>query len=593
MDHEKRHLRWTPADPAVEQETFLKHEMVEKEYEGEIYSIPYLRVEKPNDRFARNVGHGYYAPFNQRTYECLPGILCEQDVSTTLRDGNKMYSDIYRPVGGENLPLLLCWTMYGKRPNDIPLQWQVAGVPPGTLSGCTAFECVDPSFWCNNGYAVAITDARGAGASEGDLNMWGEEYARDCYDYIEWVANQWWCNGKVAMLGNSSLAMVQWFVGALNPPHLACLAPWEGSADMYREFLAAGGILNYGQYDSITMGLGAFGNRQEDFVAAFYKYPLYNSYWESKRPKVEKITVPVYLTAGWSHQLHLRGCLMSFRNIKSKKWLRAHREHEWQDFYTPKWEQDLKLFLDRYCKDIHNGWENTPQVRLDIMDVYDYEYQLERPENEFPLARTQYTKMYLDASKGSISLQPVAEESTAVYDATDGVFSFEYIFDEDTELTGYFKARLWVEADGSDDMDVFVNLQKYSAEGKWLPTLWVGTTHPGTFGMLRASHRALDPEKTTDFQPYHLHSSEQLLKPGEIVPLDIEIWPHCRIWHKGEKLRVNISGHFISMGQWRIPEKRVTRNKGNHIIHTGGEYDSYIQVPVIPPRHVAGNYIYR
>ena len=599
MAQDEKRLRRTMADETVIQDTFLKHEMVKKVYDGEEYEIPYLINEKPNDRFSRNGGHSFYPPLNQRTYECLPGILCEQDVHTKLRDGATMYSDIYRPVGGTGLPVILCWTMYGKRPNENPQEWEVNGVPPGTRSKFTAFEAADPSFWCNNGYAVAVTDARGAGASEGDLNMWGEEYARDCYDYIEWIAEQWWCNGKVGMSGNSSLAMVQWYVGAMDPPHLACLAPWEGSADIYREFLASGGILNYGQYDCITMGLGAFGNRQEDYVAAFYKYPLYNSYWESKRPKVENITVPVYVTAGWSHHLHLRGCLLSFRNIKSKKWLRTHREHEWNDYYQPHNEQDLKLFLDRYLKDINNGWENTPQVRIDVMDAYNYDYQIQRPENEFPLARTQYTKLYLDATDGSLNMQPVSAESTAVYEAAEGAVSFEITFDEETELTGYFMVRIWVEADGSDDMDLYVNVQKYSADDEWIYTLWDGKKHPGVFGMLRASHRELDPSKTTHYQPYHLHTSEQLLKPGEIVPLDIEIWPHSRIWHKGEKLRVNISGpHDADLHDDDAPEyvknnAWITRNKGSHIIHTGGKYDSYIQVPVIPPRHVAGAYIYR
>ena len=586
-------MRWTPDDPAVPQESFLKHEMVTREYGGETFEIPYIRIEKPNEIFAFTPGHGFYAPFNQRVYECLPGVICEQDVPTKLRDGATMYSDIYRPVGGENLPVVLCWTNYGKRPQEAPVEWQVAGVPPGVRSKVVAFECADPSFWCNNGYAVAITDARGAGASEGDCYMWGEEYAWDCYDYIEWIAGQWWCNGKVAMAGNSSLAIVQWSVGALDPPHLACLAPWEGSADIYREFIAPGGIMNYGQFDHITLGLGGCGRRQEDLVAAFYKYPLYNAYWESKRPEVEKITVPVYLTAGWSHQIHLRGSLLSFRKLRTKKWLRAHREHEWEDFHNNKWQQDLKLFFDRYCKDIHNGWEMTPEVRLDVMDAYDFEYQLERPEKEFPLARTEYVRLYLDAADGSLNKGPVAGESRAEYDAKEGHASFELAFEEDTELTGYFKVRLWVEADGSDDMDVFVNLQKYSADGEWLPTLWIGTKHPGPFGILRASHRALDPEKTTDFQPYHLHTSEQRLSPGEIVPLDIEVMPHCRIWHKGEKLRLNVSGHFMTMNTWRAKEKRVTRNEGKHIVHTGGKYDSYVQVPVIPPKYTAGGHVYR
>ena len=105
------------------------------------------------------------------------------------------------------------------------------------------------------------------------------------------------------------------------------------------------------------------------------------------------------------------------------------------------------------------------------------------------------------------------------------------------------------------------------------------------------SRRELDPELSSDFQPVQAHLKEEKLKPGEIVPIDIEIWPHSRIWHEGEHLEVvvgtNINEGFFGRMKW-YPD-----NKGNHIIHTGGKYDSYLQIPVIPPKHQAGDYVYR
>jgi len=576
----------------VHQDELLKHDLVKKTYGGKEFEIPYIVVETSNDETAAT-GRGFYAPFNPRSYECVPGIICEQDVACKLRDGTTIYSDIYRPKDQTDIPVIVEYTSYGKRPWEVPQQWQVVGTAPGLYSKYTAFECADPTFWCPAGYAVAVVDSRGAGCSEGDMYLWGEEYGEDTYDYIEWVAEQWWCNGKVTMAGNSALAMVQWCVGALNPPHLACLAPWEGCADFYREFAAPGAVLNYGQYDGIFLGTGGAGRRAEDYVAAYYKYPLFNEYWESKRPKVENIKVPVYVTAGWSHQMHLRGSLHSFCKMRTKKWLRCHREFEWVDFYSPQWNQDLKLFFDRYCKDIHNGWEVTPKVRIEVMDAYDYDYVSNRPENEFPLARTQYTKFYLNAADGSLNGEPILEEAKVTYEAKEGITYFEITFEEDTEITGFIKAHLWVEADGSDDMDVFVTLQKYNAKDEWIPTLWAGDPHPGTFGILRASHRELDEEQSTDAIPVQTHKTEQLLEAGEIVPLEIEIWPTSKIWHKGEKLRMSISGYFVKMDSWWLPERRRTRNEGTHIIHTGGQYDSFLQVPIIPPKYVSGDYIYR
>jgi len=186
----------------------------------------------------------------------------------------------------------------------------------------------------------------------------------------------------------------------------------------------------------------------------------------------------------------------------------------------------------------------------------------------------------------------VTEESRLSYDAKKGRATFDMKFDEDTELTGYMKLRLWVEADGHDDMDLFIAIQKLDADGKFLPTNIIGAPHPGTVGRMRVSLRELDEETSTDFRPQHTYNNPQKLEKGEIVPVDIEIWPIGRIWHKGEQLRVEIAGHYFRE-DWFEPFDYDTINEGKHIIHTGGKYDSYLQVPVIPPKYIAGDHVYR
>ena len=108
----------------------------------------------------------------------------------------------------------------------------------------------------------------------------------------------------------------------------------------------------------------------------------------------------------------------------------------------------MRCFFDRYLKDIRNGWELTPRVRLEVMDAYEYDFQTNRPEKEFPLARTQYKKLYVDAARGAFFFQPVAEESKVSYDGETGFTTFDITFEKDTEITGYMKLRLWVEAEG-------------------------------------------------------------------------------------------------------------------------------------------------
>jgi predicted acyl esterase len=528
--------------------------------------------------------------FNQRTYYPEPRIVCEQDVPCKLRDGTIIYSDIYKPVGQTNLPVIISWSFFGKRPGDVEAEFQTMGVPPNTVSRMTKFESADPGYWCRQGYAIANVDPRGIGHSEGDAAFFSTQDGRDGYDYVEWISSQVWCNGKVGFFGNSGVAMPQWRIAAEQPPHLACIAPWEGTGDMYRESFFEGGIP--GLFGAGIVMVVAGTNYIDDPISNSKKYPFINEYWEDKIPKWENIKVPVYTTVCWNH-FHLRGSMEGFRRIRStKKWLRAHREFEWPDTYSNAGLEDLKKFFDRYLKDVRNGWELTPRVRLEVMDVYEHNFQNNRPEKEFPLARTQYKKLYLDASKAAMSFEPIKNEARVSYDSQTGATSFDIKFNEDTEITGYMKLHMWVEADGHDDMDLFIYIRKLDENGNWMPISVLGEPHPGSWGKMRVSRRELDPKWSTDFQPVQAHRKSEKLKPGEIVPVDIEIWPTSWFWHKGQQLRVMIAGRYIREG-WFEHLEWIVDNKGKHVIHTGGKYDSFLQIPVIPPKYQAGDYIYR
>jgi uncharacterized protein len=541
-----------------------------------------------DEKNLEGAGFAFCPPFNQRTYLATPDIICEQDVPVKLRDGITIYTDIYRPVGQTNLPAIISWSTFGKRPGDGFDEWQVIGVPPGTISRMAKFESPDPGYWCRYGYAVANVDPRGIGHSEGDTWGAGTAEGRDIYDFVEWLATQWWCSGKIGMSGNSGVAMSQWRGAAEQPPHLTCIAPWEGTGDLFRESMFVGGIPQVGFLRMMAGSSVGLGHAE----ASGSEHPFYDEYWQDKTPRYENIRIPAFVTGCWNH-FHLRGSWEGFRKIRStKKWMRVHREFEWPDTYCTENLEDLRRFYDRYLKDIRNGWELTPRIRIEVMDAYDCLYQKNRGEKEFPLARTQYEKLYLDASKGSLSWKPVAKESKVVYEPEEGLTSFTIKFKEDTEITGYLKLHMWVQAESHDDMDFFITVRKLDAAGKWVPVSILEEPHPGAWGQMRVSRRELDEKASTDFQPVQAHQRDLKLKPGEIVPVDIEIWPHSRIWHKGEQLELVVTGHYIREG-WFEPLSWDTLNKGNHIIHTGGKYDSFLQVPVIPPRYVAGDYVCR
>jgi predicted acyl esterase len=533
---------------------------------------------------------GFCPDLKTQTYIAEPGILCEQDVPMQLRDGTTIYTDIFRPVGALNVPSIVNWSYFGKRQQENH-EWQAMGVPPGTVSRLAKFESADPAYWCHMGYAVVNPDPRGVCRSEGDMNMFGTQDGRDGYDFIEWLAVQHWSNGKVGMFGNSGVGMVQYRIAAEQPPHLTCIAPWEGTGDLFRESLYEGGIPSLGFNSFIASSLVGSGY-VDDNSAMATKYPYMNGYWKDKIPQFDKIKIPAYFTACW-HHMHLRGSWEAFRKTKSpKKWMRVHRDFEWPDTYDPANLADLKLFFDRYLKDIRNGWELTPRVRMDVMDAYDCDFQTRRAEKEFPLARTKYQKLYIDAGNAALSFEPVANESSASYEAEQGNTTFRIKFNESIEITGYMWLRLWVEAKGNDDMDIFATVRKLDEKGEWIPANVLGEPHPGAWGKIRASRRALDPKLSTKYQPVQAHLKNDKLAAGEIVPVDIEIWPHSRLWHKGQQLEIQLAGHYIREG-WFEPFSWETSNKGEHVIHSGGKYDSYLQIPSIPPRYQVGDYIVR
>ena len=546
----------------------------------------------------QNPGFSYIAPINHRTYEAAENIICMQDECCTFRDGVKMYADIFLPSDRKGpFPLIMSWGPFGKRASEGvggSGEWKLMGVPPQTVSKLAKFESADPSYWCRQGYAVANCDPRGVGNSEGDVSNWGPQDAKDGYDFIEWAAEQEWCNGKVAMFGNSGVCMVIWRIAAEQPPHLAAIGAWEGTGDMYRESFACGGIVGAGYNERMMHSIGCK-TWIEDGPNMLAAHPYIDEYWESRIPKWKNIKVPAYICSGLCH-IHNRGSFEAFRRIRSqKKWMRAHRNMEWPDTYDKENLEDLTKFFDRYLKDVRNGWEFTPRVRVDVMDAYDYDFRSKRPETKFPLERTEYRKLYMDAATHSMSYEQFLAHSEVSYDPETETTTFDFTVDEETEITGYISARFYVECRGHDNMDLFLWVKKLNAEGKYIPIDCMGGDYRGAWAYCRCTHRELDPEWSSDFQPVQAHRKREPMEQGQIYPVDIEFYPHSRIWHKGETLRLEVQGRFIYTDWFEDSHMVFDTDNGErkHVIHTGGEYGSYLQIPFIPPKYKSGDYEYR
>ncbi len=542
-----------------------------------------------------------YPGFAPRTERIERGILAERDMEVPMRDGVKLYVDVYRPDSAQKVPALVAWSPYGKHaPSGYERFFRNGGVNPEWTSKYSAFEGPDPLYWAARGYAVVNVDTRGVWHSQGDATFWNHAEGRDGHDLIEHLAALDWCTGKIGLSGVSYLAIAQWQIAATQPPHLAAINPWEGVSDVYREFAFHAGIP-----DSFfvplwnSTGVNSSLTRVEDMVEMMKAHPLWDSYWETKRAVLKNITAPAYVVASWSDQgLHTRGTLEGYKQISSKqKWLEIHGRKKWAYFLEPANVEKQRKFFDCFLKGEKNEVLDWPKVRLEIREKY-YVGKF-RNENEWPIARTQYRKLFLDARSGKMKTTPYLAKSQLGYDAPgDGSrcpsayreerVQFNYTFGKAADLVGHMKLRLWVEADGADDMDLFVAVQKFDKNGRYVGFAAFNALEDGpvALGWMRVSHRELDEKLSTAQQPWLLHRRETKLKPGEIVPVEIEIWPSGTHFGAGETLRVVVQGSDIyRYAEWiRMHGHRQTINRGRHVIHTGGKYDSHLLIPVIPPK---------
>ena len=520
------------------------------------------------------------------------GLRIERNLSVRLRDGVRIFVDVYRPdgaAGERDLPALLGWSPYGKHNTSPRLAWPAAGVEDGWMSPYTAFEAPDPLYWCRHGYAIVYPDPRGSWYSEGELRHGGMGESEDCFDLLAWLGEQSWSNGKVGMTGVSYLTAIQWQVAPLHPPNLAAINPFEGFSDWYREFAYHGGIPETGFLPRGSGNLKYSTTRTEDTLSNVRAHPLHDAYWTSKECDLEAIEVPAYVVASWSdHGLHTRGTLEAWKRMRSKqKWLEVHGRKKWAYYYEPSHVEKQRQFFDHFLKRPGVSVPAWPKVLIEVRERANV--GTFRAEREWPIARTELRKLYLDAGQGALLDAPVLAAAEARYDplATDGRAVFDHLFAADTELSGHMKLHLWVEAIGSNDMDLFVGIQKLDSRGEIVPFVFYALLENGpvALGWLRASHRDLDPQQSRPEQPVHTHTREQPLQPGERVPVEIEIWPSSTLFRAGERLRLVVQGQDVMReGLPNAPFARHedTRNQGTHVIHTGGAFDSFLLVPVIP-----------
>ena len=514
------------------------------------------------------------------TSEIRDGMQIDWDVPIPMDDGIVLRADLFRPPGGGPCPVILSYGPYAKglsfqegyKGNWARLTKAAPEVLQGSSNKYQNWELVDPEKWVPDGYACLRIDSRGAGRSPGYLDVWSAREAQDLYQCVEWAGTQDWSKGKVGINGISYYAMNQWQVGALKPPHLAAMCIWEGSSDYYRELCRHGGILcdflnswHPRQVASVQHGVGTHGARsvvtgalvagpetlsKEELARNCADTPgeakrrrLHDDYYAARTAQFEQIEAPLLSAGNWGGMgLHTRGNFEGYLRAGSRqKWLEVHGDTHFTHFYSRYGEALQKRFFGHFLKGKDTGWSKQPRVSLNIRHPGE-KFEL-RAENEWPLARTQWTKYFLRPDGLALATEAPTAATTLQYETTgDGLTFSTPPLTRSLEITGPVAARLWISSE-TTDADLFLVLRVFDPAGK--EVTFIGSNDPRVpvgLGWLRASHRKLDPRLSLPYRPWHTHDEEWPLTPGEPVQVDVEIWPTSIVVPPGYRLALTVSG---------------------------------------------------
>jgi predicted acyl esterase len=518
------------------------------------------------------------------------GVTLEENVYVTMRDGVKIPVDIYRPTSKGRYPAIFSTSAY------------IKGIQTYAPELSHSIEAGATFFMVKNGYVHVIGQARGSGLSQGQYNWYDWEEQKDGYEMVEWIAQQPWCDGNVGMMGDSYFGRMQWLIAALQPPHLKCIAPYDGSMDDYRSRhdggLVRGGFL-YG-WGADTMFQALWPGPVEgklpptNLFAQLAENPDDGPFYRERSgiTHVDQIKIPVLSIAVGSSRLHSRSQLMGWPLIKAPKKLVIlpflQRSSNVVLVRSRPLNEYLLSWFDTWLRGKQTGIMDEPAVV--IMDRATQEC---RYENEYPLARTQWATFYLHSSAeapadrspyGLMNPDPPKEESPDSYTEPEAIERVH----ADQPVIAYATAPL------KNDLRVWgpLSLTLYGSSTT-TDTAWfvrIGDITPDgrksllSMGVLKASYREVDLSKSIKGQPYHTFRDPVLPEPGRIYEYQIPISPIFYTFRKGHKVWIQIASNdtdYMHMLSTVYTSEMVPVPCQNTLYHDAA-HPSHLLLPVIP-----------
>jgi putative CocE/NonD family hydrolase len=554
-------------------------------------------------------------------------ITVERDVAVEMRDGKRLFADVYRPAAPGRYPALLMRTPYDK-------SQAVSAFVIGAVK---------------RGYVVALQDVRGQFRSEGSFNPYLQEIT-DGHETIEWLAAQPYVDGKVGTFGLSYPGAVQWMTAPTRPPHLAAMVPAMTFANA-RHFTYHGGvfvspILNWFMqrqvkarreqglpYASLEEIRQVVAEKRHDWLMflplrdlpVMRPFPVWRDwvdhaddgpYWapydiEAQHPKVQ---VPAFNVTGWHDDDYGQpGAIRNFIGMRQRGGSDAARRGQrlligpWShgvptldkttfggvDFGPNAgfdYSEALLRYFDYWLKGIDNGFGTEPPVKYFVMGD-----NVWRQEQDWPPPSTRHLDLRLvDGGKLAWDAPPAVSSTSYVYDPVnpirlpgDGliyaggsglpdwrivtarrdvaVFTSDPL-ERDMEITGQILARVWFSST-APDTDVSMRLLDVAPDG----AVRNFTVAPG---MLRTRYRSTEREQ-----------SPAPLTPGRPVELEISLGYTSYVVRAGHRLQVYAGGSvypYVHLNTWERFESWSQARPATHTIHFGARYPSRVVVPVIP-----------
>jgi len=557
------------------------------------------------------------APASSPAAQATPEVKIEFNRRVPMRDRTELSADIYRPVGEGKFPVVLNRTPY-------------------TKAGGSTFKIAQ--YFVSKGYVYVAMDVRGRGDSDGTFEPYRHD-GQDGYDAIEWLAVQPWSTGKVGTIGGSYNGRIQWLTAIQQPPHLTAMIVLASPSDPFVEWptgqplpmdiswyhFTAGHVLQnmevvdwkklYEHLPLITMD-EAMG-RPNRFWKEEVSHAKLDGWWEDLRyqNKYDRVRVPVLNISGWYDDEQV-GTPLNYIGVTTKgspairssqKLLIGPWPHAINSStklgtveFGPTAVIDMNAYwlrwFDQWLKGSDSGFMKEPPVRIFVMGE-----NVWRDENEWPIARTQWTKYFLHSSgqantlsgNGTLSSAEPASEPTDSYSydpakpvrfITDPSFAQIGGPDDYREVEQRDDVLVYTSDALTEDMEVCGPLRVHlSAASSARDTDFMAKVidvWPNGFaqrlndGMVRARFReGMD--------------KPSLIEPGRVYSYDLDLWNTCQLYQKGHRIRVEVSSSAFpkydrnlntgeALGQ--TTQMAVAQQK----IYHDREHPSYVILPIVP-----------